>query len=111
MVRLMNVRGALEAVADELGRRTSHSGCVNLETNIGAVRLEWDPGHFEVREPNGNAPTVRMPQWALAQLLYGYRHVSCLVADGVLEGPAESISSLARLFPVAPHYQYAVDHF
>lgn len=111
MVRLMNVRGALEAVADELGRRTSRSGCVNLETNIGAVRLAWDPGHCEVREPDGNAPTVRIPQWALSQLLYGYRHVSCLVAHGVLEGPDESISFLTELFPVVPHYQYAVDHF
>ena len=111
MVRLINVGAALNAIADELSTRARGSGCVNLETNTDSASLEWTDGHLVVGQSKHQAPTVRMPQWAAAQLVYGYRHVSALSADGAIEGPADVLADLAGLFPVRAHYQLAVDHF
>ena len=52
-----------------------------------------------------------MPQWALSQLLYGYRSAEALASDGILDGPRAAVAALAQMFPVAPHFHYLVDHF
>jgi predicted acetyltransferase len=114
MIRMIDCVGALEAVRDELSVRARDRGALTLKTNLGAVSLAWEPGRMRVvrsGEAPGAAPVLRLPQWALAQLLYGARAVPALVADGALKGSRAGLEALDRLFPARPHFQYPVDHF
>jgi predicted acetyltransferase len=111
MVRMIDVQGALHAIADELVGRIRMPGQLNLRTNLGGAGLFWEPDVLGVGDPLPNAPTLRLPQWALAQLLYGYRSADALAGEGIVRGPKAGISLLRELLPVHPHYQFAVDHF
>ena len=52
-----------------------------------------------------------MPQWALAQLLYGYADTSELADRGILTGSAEAVPVMSDMFPAGPHFFYGVDEF
>jgi hypothetical protein len=39
-----------------------------------------------------------MPQWALAQLLYGYRDARTLVREGIVRGPQAAVDALTTMF-------------
>ena len=52
-----------------------------------------------------------MPQWALAQLLYGYRTAEALAAAGTLKASRQAVEALSDLFPLRPHFHYLADHF
>ena len=54
---------------------------------------------------------VNLPQWALAQLLYGYRDVASLAAEGELRGTKAGLAALAAMFPPGPHFHYRIDTF
>ena len=54
---------------------------------------------------------MRLPQWALAQLLYGYRSVAALRVAGLVDGPRRALENLARFFPVTPHFFHPMDKF
>ena len=111
MVRLICVPTALSKVAAELGSRMTGTGQLNIRTNLDDVGLAWSGGELNVGAPIPRAPTARMPQWALAQLLYGYRRAAGLEAAGAVKAPRRAMDALEELFPVRPHYHYAVDHF
>ena len=111
MVRMINVPGALKKVAAELGSRMRGSGRLNLRTNLDSVGVAWSRGRLRVAEPMTGSPSARMPQWALAQLLYGYRSASGLAAVGVLRGARAALEALEEMFPPAPHFHHCVDYF
>jgi predicted acetyltransferase len=111
MVRLVRVPTALGKVAAELGSRMTGSGHLNVRTNLDDVGLAWSGSALRVGDPIRRAPTARMPQWALAQLLYGYRRAAGLEAAGAVKAPRKAIEALEEMFPVRPHYHYAADHF
>ncbi len=112
MVRLINVPSALGKLADLLAERAGAAGRVNLVTNLDSAGLSWRRGSMTVRAaPLAGAPTARLPQWALAQLLYGYVGAADLHVDGVLTAPRQAMDLLAALFPPAPHYHYLTDRF
>ncbi len=111
MVRMINVPSALSNVAVELGSRMRGSGRLNLRTNLDGVGLAWGGGRLRVTAPRPGAPSARMPQWALAQLLYGYRSATGLADGGILRGGPAAIDALERMFPVTQHYQYISDRF
>jgi len=54
---------------------------------------------------------VHLPQWALAQLLYGYESAATLAAGGVLKADGKTVETLAEMFPPHAHYQYKTDEF
>lgn len=110
MVRMINIPATLKAIAADLGPRTHGSGRLNIRTNLGNVGLSWSAGRLKVGEPT-NGPSVRMPQWALAQLIYGYRNASALAANGILKASGRSVAILDEMFPVRPHFFHAVDQF
>jgi predicted acetyltransferase len=111
MVRMINIPAAMRKIAPLLATRAGGSGRLTIRTNLDDVGLSWSPGRLEVGRPRRQGPTVRLPQWALAQLLYGYRDTDSLVQHGNLAGTKEGISALSMLFPPGPHYHYLVDHF
>jgi len=111
MVRMIHIPSALRKVAGELGSRTSGAGSVTLRTNVDDVGLAWSSGCLSVGPPQTSGPKARMPQWALAQLLYGCRSAEALLADGTLRATRRVTASLRAMFPVRPHFRYLADHF
>ncbi|MBN1343269.1 MAG: GNAT family N-acetyltransferase [Phycisphaerae bacterium] len=111
MVRMINLPSALTNVALELGSRMHGTGRLNLQTNLDDVGLIWSRGTLTVSPPLPRAPTARLPQWAAAQLLYGYRTAKGLSDAGVLQGPAAAVDALEEMFPPTPHFNHYVDHF
>ncbi len=111
MVRMINVPGALKKVAGELASRMGGSGRLNIRTNLDSVGVVWSRGRLEVAEPLTGAPSARMPQWALAQLLYGYRSAAGLAAVGMLRGGRATLKALEEMFPPTPHFHFCVDYF
>ena len=111
MVRMISVPSALEKIAGDLARRVDGTGQFTIRTNLDSVGLAWSGGVLAVGAPHRGGPQARMPQWALAQLLYGYASAASLVAHGHLVASRRSVELLGQLFPVQPHFHYAVDHF
>ncbi len=110
MVRMINTASALKTVEADLARRMDSPGRLNIRTNLDSVGLSWSSGRLKVSRPAAG-PSARMPQWALAQLLYGYNSASVMVANGLLKASGESVAILEKMFPVKPHFYYAVDNF
>jgi len=111
MVRLVNIPSALRKVASELGSRMRGSGSLTIRTNLDDVGLAWSKGRLRVGPPQTTGPKARLPQWALAQLLYGYRSAEAMAADGTLRATRRALAALGEMFPVRPHFHHLVDHF
>ncbi|HUT25168.1 MAG TPA: GNAT family N-acetyltransferase [Sumerlaeia bacterium] len=111
MVRLIHVGGAIENAAHELARRMRRPGRLSIRTNLDAVGLTWGRGRLSAGPPGRGGPSVRMPQWALAQMLYGCRDAASLASSGVFRASPQALGMLKEMFPVRPHFHYAVDHF
>jgi predicted acetyltransferase len=133
MVRMINIPSALAKAGPVLAARISSAkaGSLTIRTNLDDVDLSWGRGGgFRVQGVTGRRPqtrpiamgrlsgkrkgssdTVRLPQWALAQLFFGYQSVDALVTSGALAGSKAGLESLARLFPQGPHFHYRVDCF
>jgi predicted acetyltransferase len=110
-VRMINVPSALAAAAGELGSRMAGRGELTIRTNLDDVHLAWSAGKLTVGPPRRGGPQARMPQWALAQLLYGCRGAAALAREGAVAAGPRSRQALTEMFPVRPHYHYLVDHF
>jgi len=111
-VRLVNIASTLTKLAADIGPRLDGSGSLNILTNLDNVKISWSNGSCIVDDASGKeTPTVRIPQWALAQLVYGYRTAKSLKIDGAIKGAAGSIEILDRMLPRAPHYFYVADAF
>lgn len=112
MVRMIDVPGALASVAGELGPRMRRPGRLSLLTNIGEAGLSWDGrGGFRAGRPHRGGDRARLPQWALAQMLYGYARARAFADTGLLRGSAGAVAALEEMFPLRPHHHYRVDHF
>lgn len=112
MVRLINTATTLARMREHLGERmqTARPGSMTIQTNLDAVTLRWNRGKIQIGN-RSSVPSVHLPQWAMAQLVYGYRGASAFAAEGLLRGPQSVITTLDRLFPVHPHFFYPVDDF
>lgn len=110
-VRLIRIPTALEKLSRELGPRTTGTGRLTIRTNLDDVGLSWSSGRLSVGPPRRDGPRARLPQWALAQMLYGYRDARALAADGTLTASRQAVAALTALLPLRPHYQHVVDHF
>ena len=112
MARLINVPSALAKLADLLGKRVGGAGQLNIVTNLDSAALSWRRGSMIVKTaPLAGAPTARLPQWALAQLVYGYLSAADLHEDGILKAPRNVVDLLTTLFPPTEHYHYHTDRF
>lgn len=111
MVRMINIPGTISKIAPLLGSRLCVRGHLDINTNLESIGLSWANGKCNVRKPCSDPQWARMPQWALAQLLYGYRGASSLAASGILKASKHCIHLLEDLFPVTPHFFYPVDKF
>jgi len=111
MIRLINLSGTLRKLVPLLKTRVAGTGALSLRTNIGEVALRWSEGAMIVDQPIPKDDGVKLPQWALAQMIYGCYGAGSPAFAGIISGTARSRALLAQLFPALPHYHYIVDHF
>jgi predicted acetyltransferase len=111
MVRFINVTSTLSKLAPTLGPRLRGRGVLAIRTNLDDVSFRWRDGALTVQQGAAKGDAARLPQWALAQLVYGFRAAASLADHGVLRGPRVAIDQLGELFPVRPHFFHLVDDF
>jgi len=111
MARMINVRSTLNKLGPMLADRVTGTGSITIRTNLDGVSLAWSKGAMRISPPKRGGLQARLPQWALAQLLYGYQGAPALAASAILKASRQSVDTLARLFPPGPHYYYKVDSF
>ncbi len=111
MVRLISVAGALRAAGPEMAVRDGGSGRLSILTNLDDVGLEWRDGEMHVGSPARGAARVSLPQWALAQMLYGYRGARALADRGERRASARTVARLQAMLPEREHFHYAADMF
>jgi predicted acetyltransferase len=109
MVRMIHAGRALEKLLPLLATRVAGRGRLTLCTNLDTVGLAWGGGALRLTEASG--PAITLPQWALAQLVYGYLDVPTLAVRGSVAGPRRALDTLARFFPPGPHFHYATEYF
>ena len=111
MIRMINIPAALRKVAPVLACRMTGSGRLNIHTNLDSVGVRWSRGTLAVGRPLQAAQRVRVPQWALAEMLYGNRDASSLAAAGALAASKKAVAVLDEMFPQRPHFHYLTDKF
>ncbi len=109
--RMVNIPSALGKLAPMLAERMTGSGRITIRTNLDSVSLSWSRGRMTVGPALRGGAQVWTPQWALCQMLYGYRAVPDLVQCGVLKASAEGRDALGRMFPPGPQFFYCIDEF
>lgn len=111
MVRMISVPSALTKVAPLLASRMSGRGSLNLRTNLDSVGLRWSDGQMRVGAVSPAGPQVCLPQWALAQLLYGYYGAASPSLRGVIKTSPAGLDCLTRMFPQQVPHHSKVDEF
>jgi len=111
MVRLLNCASTLCKLAPLLATRVSGTGQLTIYTNLDSVGLAWSGSRFDIGAPFATGAHVRLPQWCLAQLLYGYLGADSPAFDGIITGTPNGRTLLTQLFPQHTHYHYLVDKF
>lgn len=111
MARMINIPSALGKLAPLLAGRVGGRGRLTIRTNLDNATIAWSPGRASVLPASAAGPQAAMPQWALAQLLYGYADAPELADRGILTGSAEAVRIVSGMFPAGPHFFYGVDEF
>ena len=65
----------------------------------------------EGEHARAGAVVARMPQWALAGMLYGYDSAPALAAGGSIKTTGKGLEMLTEMFPITPHYHSRIDAF
>lgn len=117
MARIMNLQTTLAKLAPLLAGRMSGAGKLILRTNLEDVELSWRSGRMAVGPVKpadraaGKTLVLRLPQWALAQLIFGFRDVEALALAGTLAGGPVALDLAAQMFPPQRAYFHLVDEF
>ena len=112
MVRVINSITALQKAAPMLAARMSGTGRLCIQTNNDRVWLSWGGGELKVsKRALAGATVARMPQWALAGMLYGYDSAPALAAGGNIKTTGKGLEMLTEMFPLTPHYHSRIDAF
>jgi predicted acetyltransferase len=114
MMRICNLHPLMSALEPELSRRCQEIGeqqaALTLITDLGATTI--DLRKAEAKTYAGESPCrLRLPQWALIQLLMGWRDL-----DDVLRSPEAQLEgsvppALRRLFPGGTPFIWQTDAF
>lgn len=118
MARLINIPSTFEKLSTLLAGRMSSPGRLGIYTNLDSVKLAWRAGRMDVRPSPASATEKSVPaggvylsQWALTQLVFGYRDVESLALAGAVVGKPAALAALAEMFPQQQPYLPLVDEF
>lgn len=116
MGRVIDVKHTFESLLPELedrlrGARVDRlpSG-ISIETDIGCVSLEISDSGLSLSE-HKSANRVELPQWALMQLILGYRSPRSVLADGSVKHEGRVREALEALFKEGHPYIWHTDRF
>lgn len=108
MGRIIDVKGVAAAFADTLRQRNQS---LPASERLGAISFVCENEQAGVQLGTGRKLTVRLPQYALLQLLMGYRSIHELrleYPDSVVD---KDLGTVAALFPAGYPYMWQSDHF
>jgi len=104
MGKVINLRSTFETLCQELGRRLGAASPrdipsqLSIKTDIGDVTLGLRGSTVSLSDrPSDN--WVELPQWALIQLILGYRNVTDVLADTTVSSQGNASEVLQVLFP------------
>ncbi|MGC9359499.1 MAG: GNAT family N-acetyltransferase [Anaerolineae bacterium] len=108
MARVIDQDALIEELAPLLRRRAakaglSPAGSLVFNTDLGQTRLE-------LGSANGTLH-VRLPQWALAQLVLGYRGIDDILFESEAHADLGAIPVLRAIFPQGFPYTYVADRY
>jgi hypothetical protein len=114
MGRILRLESFFEQTLPEWTRRakaaTNPGSSLRLETDLGALTLEWTGDAVALSSKSDTAGTVQLPQSRLMQLAMGYyssemgRHLPEVWGEG-------DLTLFHTLFPRRPAYMWVADHF
>lgn len=116
MVRVLDVKRVLTALAPELSARLKSSSCefcaaLTISTDVGAAALHFHAGEVRVEEARGEGVVVDMPQTALGRLALGALPPEEILAR-LPHPPDDRVRELLRtLFPARYPHMYAADRY
>ena len=116
MGRIMNILSTFEKLRPELSRRLGsaelrdYPSRLSIRTDIGSITLELSDSGMSFSE-KASADWIELPQWALMQLILGYRPVSDAMADPTVKTEGNIREILEALFPTGYPYIWLADWF
>jgi predicted acetyltransferase len=116
MGRIINLQSTFRSLVPELEERLRRADPENLpskisiETDIGFVALEISDSGITISE-TGSANRVELPQWALMQLVLGYRSPRNVLADSAVKHEGRVVEALDALFQAGHPYVWHADRF
>jgi len=123
MMRILNQQPLFEKLAPELSRRLEQAaavrdwvGTLGLRTDLGTTVLAIDHGTVTVDSDSGDEDRTHdldlsLPQWALMQLVMGYRSVRDVVDSPGVKLVGEEDELLNALFPRQAPFVWPADYF
>lgn len=108
MARVIDQDALIETLAPLLRRRAAKagvtlSGSLVFQTDLGRTRLSLGS--------DGDSLQVRLPQWALAQLVLGYRDIHDVLFETEAHADPRALPVLEAFFPVGFPYTYCADRY
>ncbi len=115
MLRVCNLAPMMRKVAVELERHLGLHPCdalgtLTFETDLGTVTLRSQQHRVEVSEEPCR-PAIRMPQWALMQVLMRYRSLADALTETGVETTDDIPEAWMRLFPRSYPFIWKTDAF
>ncbi|MEM2088606.1 MAG: GNAT family N-acetyltransferase [Thermoproteota archaeon] len=113
MGRIINLKPTFEKLVPVFEERLKDScirdlpSKISIKTDIGLIVLELSDSGVSLSE-TASADWVELPQWALMQLILGYRHPKTVLVDPAVKHEGRVEKALEVLFPVGnPHIWHA----
>ncbi len=108
MARIINQDALIEELAPLLRRRAveagvAPSGTLAFHTDLGQTKLPFGSASETLR--------VHLPQWALAQLVLGYRSIRDVLFESEAHADPRAIPVLEAIFPEGFPYTYVADRY
>jgi len=108
MARVIDQDALIEELAPLLQRRASEAslawaGTLTFDTDLGQTHLAFGSGKASLR--------VHLPQWALAQLVLGYRGIEDILFESEAHADPGAIPILQTILPKGFAYTYAADRY
>jgi predicted acetyltransferase len=108
MARVIDQDALIKELAPLLRRRAADAkvmpaGTVAFDTDLGQTRLEIGSGDETFR--------VHLPQWALAQLVLGYRGIDDILFESEAYTDPRALPILRAIFPEGFPYTYTADRY
>ena len=116
MGRIIDIVSTFERLCPELSKRLRSAGLkgsppsLSIRTDMGNITLDLSDSDVSVSKKT-SAHWIELPQWALMQLILGYRSVSDATADPTIRTEGNVQEVLEVLFPAGYPYLWMADWF